>query len=126
MLAGARDIPLIEDDIYGDLHFGPERPRSCKAFDTTGNVLLCGSFSKTLAPGFRVGYVAPGRFRERVELLKFSHTVATATLPQYGDCALPPEGRLRQAPARPAPPARRAGGAHGRGRGASTSPRARA
>ncbi|MFP2928969.1 PLP-dependent aminotransferase family protein [Pyxidicoccus sp. 3LG] len=81
MLA-AREIPLIEDDIYGDLHFGPERPRTCKAFDTTGNVMLCGSFSKTLAPGFRVGYVVPGRFRERVELLKFSHTVATATLPQ--------------------------------------------
>ncbi|NMO18374.1 PLP-dependent aminotransferase family protein [Pyxidicoccus fallax] len=77
-----RDIPLIEDDIYGDLHFGPERPRTCKSFDTTGNVMLCGSFSKTLAPGFRVGYVAPGRFRDRVELLKFSHTVATGTLPQ--------------------------------------------
>ncbi|WP_338873407.1 PLP-dependent aminotransferase family protein [Myxococcus stipitatus] len=76
-----RGVPLIEDDIYGDLHFGPERPRTCKSFDTTGNVMLCGSFSKTLAPGFRVGYVAPGRYRERVELLKFSHTVATATLP---------------------------------------------
>ncbi|MCP3102758.1 PLP-dependent aminotransferase family protein [Myxococcus sp. K15C18031901] len=77
----ARGVPLIEDDIYGDLHFEPERPRTCKSFDTTGNVLLCGSFSKTLAPGFRVGYTAPGRWRERVELLKFSHTVATPTLP---------------------------------------------
>ncbi|AKQ70547.1 Transcriptional regulator, GntR family domain / Aspartate aminotransferase [Myxococcus hansupus] len=82
-LLAAHDVPLIEDDIYGDLHFGPERPRTCKAFDTRGNVMLCGSFSKTLAPGFRVGYVAPGRFRERVELLKFSNSVATATLPQY-------------------------------------------
>jgi DNA-binding transcriptional MocR family regulator len=87
-----RDVPLIEDDIYGDLHFGPERPRTCKAFDTTGNVLLCGSFSKTLAPGFRVGYVAPGRFRERVELLKFSHTVATATLPQLAIARFLEEG----------------------------------
>lgn len=76
------DIPLIEDDIYGDLFFGPERPRTCKAFDTGGRVLLCGSFSKTLAPGYRVGWIAPGRYRERVELLKFSQTVATATLPQ--------------------------------------------
>lgn len=76
----AREIPLIEDDIYGDLHFGPERPRACKAFDTDGWVMLCGSFSKTLAPGFRVGYVAPGRFRERVELLKFANTVASPTL----------------------------------------------
>ncbi|MCE9671604.1 PLP-dependent aminotransferase family protein [Myxococcus stipitatus] len=77
----AKGIPLIEDDIYGDLHFGPERPRTCKSFDTTGNVLLCGSFSKTLAPGFRVGYAAPGRWRERLELLKFAHTVASPSLP---------------------------------------------
>jgi DNA-binding transcriptional MocR family regulator len=81
-LLARHDIPLIEDDIYGDLYFGPERPRPCKAFDTEGRVLLCGSFSKTLAPGYRVGWVAPGRYRERVELLKFAQTVATPTLPQ--------------------------------------------
>lgn len=81
-LLAQHDTPLIEDDIYGDLHFGPERPRPCKAFDTEGLVLLCGSFSKTLAPGYRVGWVAPGRYRERVELLKFAQTVATPTLPQ--------------------------------------------
>jgi DNA-binding transcriptional MocR family regulator len=81
-LLARHDIPLIEDDIYGDLFFGPERPRTCKAFDTEGRVLLCGSFSKTLAPGYRVGWIAPGRYRERVELLKFAQTVATATLPQ--------------------------------------------
>ncbi|SEU37572.1 transcriptional regulator, GntR family [Myxococcus fulvus] len=75
-----RGVPLIEDDLYGDLHFDERRPRTCKSFDKTGNVMLCGSFSKTLAPGFRVGYVAPGRLRERVELLKFSHTVASPTL----------------------------------------------
>jgi DNA-binding transcriptional MocR family regulator len=91
-LLDAHDVPLIEDDIYGDLHFGPERPRTCKSFDTRGNVMLCGSFSKTLAPGFRVGYVAPGRFRERVELLKFSHTVATATLPQLAIARFLQEG----------------------------------
>lgn len=77
-----REIPLIEDDIYGDLHHGPERPRTCKSFDREGLVLLCGSVSKTLAPGFRVGWVAPGRFHARVELLKFAHTGATPTLPQ--------------------------------------------
>jgi DNA-binding transcriptional MocR family regulator len=77
-----RDLPLIEDDIYSDIYFGTERLRPCKAFDTEGRVLLCGSFSKTLAPGYRVGWVAPGRYRERVELLKFAQTVATPTLPQ--------------------------------------------
>jgi DNA-binding transcriptional MocR family regulator len=49
-------------------------------------VMLCSSFSKTLAPGYRVGWVAPGRFREKVERLKFTHTVATPTLPQLA-CA---------------------------------------
>jgi DNA-binding transcriptional MocR family regulator len=77
-----REIPLIEDDIYGDLHHGGARPRPARAFDRHGNVMLCGSFSKTLAPGYRIGYVAPGRFRDAVERLKFAHTLATPTLPQ--------------------------------------------
>jgi DNA-binding transcriptional MocR family regulator len=77
-----REIPLIEDDIYGDLHFGDARPRPAKAFDRRGLVMLCSSFSKTVAPGYRVGWTAPGRFREEVEQLKFAQTVATATLPQ--------------------------------------------
>src|SRR5581483_1890346 len=50
----ARKIPLIEDDIYGDLQHEGLRPRCLKAFDRDGGVLLCSSFSKTLAPGFRV------------------------------------------------------------------------
>ncbi|WP_257451364.1 aminotransferase-like domain-containing protein [Archangium lipolyticum] len=91
MLAG-RGIPLIEDDIYGDLHFGPRRPRPAKAHDKEGLVLLCGSFSKTLAPGYRVGWVAPGRFREKVELLKFAQTVATPTLPQLAIAAFLRDG----------------------------------
>ncbi len=77
-----REIPLIEDDIYGDVSFTPQRPKTAKAFDKKGLVLLCDSFSKTLAPGYRVGWVAPGRFQEKVELLKTVSTIATATLPQ--------------------------------------------
>lgn len=73
-----RGIPLIEDDLYGDLHHGPERPRPCKAFDETGLVLYCSSFSKTLAPGFRVGYVAPGRYLDAVKQRKAATTVTTA------------------------------------------------
>jgi DNA-binding transcriptional MocR family regulator len=60
-----REVPLIEDDIYGDLYFGEARPRPAKAFDEDGMVMLCSSFSKTIAPGYRVGYTAPGRFRAR-------------------------------------------------------------
>lgn len=77
-----RGIPLIEDDVHGDLFFGPERPHTAKAYDRQGLVLLCGSFSKTLAPAYRVGWVAPGRFRSQLELLKFASTAATPTLPQ--------------------------------------------
>src|SRR5262249_26053632 len=76
------EVPLIEDDLYGALYFGDSRPLAAKCFDKRGLVLHCGSFSKTLAPGWRVGWVAPGRFRERVSLLKFAQSVATASLQQ--------------------------------------------
>jgi DNA-binding transcriptional MocR family regulator len=81
-MLGRREIPLIEDDIYGDIYFGTVRPKAAKAFDKDGLVLLCSSFSKTIAPGYRVGWVAPGRFRHQVEHLKSMNTIATATLPQ--------------------------------------------
>lgn len=62
--------PLIEDDLYGDLHFSTDRPRPCKAYDEHGWVLWCGSFSKTLAPGYRVGWVTPGRYFQSLLLIK--------------------------------------------------------
>jgi DNA-binding transcriptional MocR family regulator len=77
-----REIPLIEDDIYGNLTFEAARPKVAKAYDEDGWVMLCDSFTKTLAPGYRVGWVAPGRFRAKVEFLKFVNTSATASLPQ--------------------------------------------
>jgi DNA-binding transcriptional MocR family regulator len=77
-----RDIPLIEDDINGDLAHDGSRPRVAHSYDRDGRVLLCGSFSKTLAPGYRVGWVAPGRYYDRVKALKIMSTLATATLPQ--------------------------------------------
>lgn len=81
-LLALHDIPLIEDDTYGDLSFNDCRPTVCKAFDHDGRVLLCSSVSKTLAPGARVGWCAPGRYLDRVKQLKFCNTLATATLPQ--------------------------------------------
>lgn len=81
-LLAEHEVPLIEDDIYGDLGFGPTRPKAAKAYDRKGLVLLCSSFSKTLAPGYRVGWVVPGRYREEIEHLKYINTMATATLPQ--------------------------------------------
>ncbi len=77
-LLGSYDIPLIEDDIHGDLCFDDERPSVAKVFDKKGMVLLCSSFSKTIAPGYRVGWVAPGRFQGQVERLKVLTNVSTS------------------------------------------------
>jgi DNA-binding transcriptional MocR family regulator len=79
-LLEARDIPLIEDDIYGDLYFGESRPRTCKSMDKTGNVLLCSSLSKSLAPGYRVGWCIPGRHLQRVLQLKRIHSISSTNL----------------------------------------------
>jgi DNA-binding transcriptional MocR family regulator len=81
LLDGA-GVPLIEDDIYGDLQHDGRRPLAAKAYDGSGNVLLCSSFSKTLSPGLRVGWVLPGRYYRQIERLKFVSTIATATIPQ--------------------------------------------
>jgi DNA-binding transcriptional MocR family regulator len=81
MLAERR-LPLIEDDIYGDLAFGGGRPPSAKAFDRDGLVLTCSSFSKTLAPGWRVGFILPGRYRDGVLLHKFALNLSTSSAPQ--------------------------------------------
>lgn len=87
-----REIPLVEDDIFGDLGFDDRRPRAAKSFDRHGLVMWCGSFSKTLAPGYRAGFTAPGRYRDRVELLKFAHSIASATLPQLAVAAFLEDG----------------------------------
>jgi DNA-binding transcriptional MocR family regulator len=79
-----REVPLIEDDVYGELPFDDAhgRPATCKSFDTDGNVMLVSSFSKTLAPGARIGWCAPGRWRDEVLRAKLFTTLATPTIPQ--------------------------------------------
>jgi DNA-binding transcriptional MocR family regulator len=86
-LATRHQVPLIEDDIYGDLAFDAPRPRTAKSFDGEGLVLLCSSFSKTLAPGFRIGWIHAGRYQAEVERLLFIHTVAAPSLPQHAVAA---------------------------------------
>ncbi len=80
----AYEIPIIEDDISSDLHFERQRPIPLKAFDKKDLVITCSSFSKTLAPGLRIGWVIPGRrFKEKIQNLKAAITVSTSTLDQY-------------------------------------------
>jgi len=81
-LLDRESIPFIEDDVYGDLGFMPQRPCAAKRFDQTDSVLYCSSFSKTIAPGFRVGWIVAGKWRDQVEHLKFSSSLASPTLPQ--------------------------------------------
>ena len=82
-MLNAEAIPIIEDDIYGELHFGPTRPAPLQSFDTKGLVLYCSSFSKTLSPGLRVGWSMPGLFLERVKHLKLYTSVSSPSLNQY-------------------------------------------
>jgi DNA-binding transcriptional MocR family regulator len=81
-LLARHDIPLIENDIFGELTFGDQRPTVAKAYDQKGLVMLCSSFSKDLCPGYRVGWVAAGRFKNKVEWLKYTNSLATPTLTQ--------------------------------------------
>jgi DNA-binding transcriptional MocR family regulator len=75
-------VPLIEDDIYGDLYFEGTRPKAMKAFDQEGLVLYCSSCSKTLSPGLRVGWAVAGRYQSKVEQLKWVINQTTAIAPQ--------------------------------------------
>jgi len=82
-LTAARGVAVIEDDIYGDLHFGQQRPWPIKAFDTAGNVMLCSSFSKSLTPALRIGFVAAGRYRAAVALQKTITSGGTNPITQH-------------------------------------------
>ena len=78
-LLARHEIPLIEDDIYGDLTFDNERPTSAKSFDRSGLVIYCSSFSKTIAPGYRVGWAIAGRYQAEMERIKMIMNVAPAS-----------------------------------------------
>ncbi len=111
-LLAQHEVPLIEDVVFNDLLASDERRRAAKAFDEAGGVMVCGSFSKTLTPGVRLGWVEAGRWREPVASLKRVHGVATTEVlehaladlltqsayePQMRRLASAMAGRLRQA-----------------------------
>ncbi|WP_126972642.1 aminotransferase-like domain-containing protein [Gynurincola endophyticus] len=72
--------PVIEDDLYGDLYFSGSRPRPLKYFDKNATVIWCGGFSKTLAPGFRVGWIVNEQYFEQILKIKYSDQIATVGL----------------------------------------------
>ncbi|MBV4535919.1 MULTISPECIES: GntR family transcriptional regulator MpaR [Pseudomonas] len=73
-------VPLIEDDVYAELYYAQQAPKPAKAYDTEGLVMHCGSFAKSLAPGYRIGWVAAGRFAQKIERLKLM-TSLCASMP---------------------------------------------
>ncbi|MEG1324510.1 MAG: PLP-dependent aminotransferase family protein, partial [Janthinobacterium sp.] len=79
-LLARHGVPLIEDDVYGELYFGKQRPGLTKSHDSAGLVMHCSSFSKTLAPGFRLGWAVAGRYARQVERLKLT-TSLSAPIP---------------------------------------------
>ncbi|MFM0380001.1 PLP-dependent aminotransferase family protein [Paraburkholderia strydomiana] len=79
-LLAKHDVPLIEDDVFRELHFGLKPAYPAKRFDSNGLVLHCGSFSKSLVPGLRLGWVAAGRYARRIEQARWL-TMAQASVP---------------------------------------------
>jgi DNA-binding transcriptional MocR family regulator len=75
-------VPLIEDDVYGEIHFTRERPRPFMSLDCGANTIYCSSFSKSLAPGYRIGWIAPGSFAQRVMDRKLAYSLCGPVLPQ--------------------------------------------
>ncbi|CAJ1877783.1 MULTISPECIES: aminotransferase-like domain-containing protein [Aeromonas] len=76
-LLNSHGVPLVEDDVYAEVYFGRERPKPIRHWDQRGESLLCSSFSKCLAPGFRVGWVVAGPHAKRVQRLQLMSTLST-------------------------------------------------
>ena len=77
------DIPLIEDDVYGDLYFGDKRPTPAQAWSTKGLVLTCSSFSKTAAPSYRVGWLITEKYLSKAKRLKRALSCSSPLLNQW-------------------------------------------
>ncbi len=90
------EVPLIEDDIYGDLGFNQKRPGVLKTYDRTGNVLHCSSFSKTMAPGLRIGWIMAGHYHEQIAYQKFITSISAPTLQQLAVASMLESGQYQK------------------------------
>ena len=61
---------LIEDDVYSELYFSEQKPKPAQLYSEKGLVMTCSSFSKTAAPGYRVGWLLPGKYEEQAKRIK--------------------------------------------------------
>lgn len=81
-LTNQHQIPVIENGVYNELYFGDAPPGTLKQYDTQGLVLQCASFSKSLTPALRIGWVLAGRYRAQIERLKLLNTLTTPSSAQ--------------------------------------------
>ncbi|KUM01840.1 PLP-dependent aminotransferase family protein [Chromobacterium subtsugae] len=79
-LARRHGVAIIEDDVFGELHFGDARPTPLKAWDRDGDVIYCASFTKSLAPSFRLGWLSGGRHHAALERLRASSSLVSPAL----------------------------------------------
>lgn len=79
-LMNDHQVPLIEDGLYAEIQFGSTLSPAVKAFDSDGWILFCSSFTKTLAPDFRIGWIDGGRFAEALHKLKAVSSMAEPML----------------------------------------------
>ncbi|MEW6981087.1 PLP-dependent aminotransferase family protein [Colwelliaceae bacterium 6471] len=77
------NIPLIEDDVYSELYFSENKPKPAQLYSEKGLVLTCSSFSKTAAPGYRIGWLLPGKFEEKAKQIKRAQSCSTSMLQQW-------------------------------------------
>ena len=77
-----KKIPLIEDDVYGELMYGDEVGSTFKSHDETGNVIYCSSFSKTLSSGLRIGWCIPGKLQQEVQDKQMCSTMSVSSFCQ--------------------------------------------
>lgn len=96
ILAQRYDVAIIEDDVYGALAYQYPRPPTIASFDDDGRVLLCSSFSKTVAPGLRIGWIAPGRYLDKALHMKYISAGRVATLPQLAMAEFIKQGHYMQ------------------------------
>ena len=85
-LAQRHDIVIFEDDIYGELATEYPRPRTIHSWDIDGRVILCSSFTKTIAPGLRIGWIAPGRYYDRLLQMKYAASGTNVPSTQLAAC----------------------------------------
>lgn len=86
-------VALVEDDVYADLHAGERRPPLYRSVDGHGLVLTCSSFSKTVAPGFRIGWVISAAHHEALLRRKLVASGSSPKLTQLAMARFLAEGR---------------------------------